>query len=256
MEAGGFATNTVEDATRLLRWAHRKLPEGLPTATREELTALFADTTWSPQTRATYRQHIRRLFAWAVENDWLTFDPSTALRRPRVEPGMPHPATDEQVRTAITHLAMPWRLHARLAAYGGLRCIEVARLLREHITRDLIYVYGKGAKPAVVPCHPLVWELVRDLPAGPVTSRAGGQLATDHWVSWSTSYHLKRDLGIDVTMHGFRHWFGTNVQQTYGDARVTQQLMRHASLNSTQIYLLVTDARARAAVNGLPDVTG
>jgi len=258
MKAGAFATNTVEDVERILRFAHKKLPHGLPEAAPGELTAFLARDDWSPQTKATYRQHIRRFFLWACDEDdpWLSMDPSTRLRRPKINKGVPRPATNDQVHRAITEAQMPYLLHCRLAAYGGLRCIEVARLARVHVSPQEIRVYGKGNKPAMIPMHPLIWEIAQHLPDGPITRRPSGMPATDHWVSNATSYHLQRKLGIPITMHRLRAWFITMIQRTYKDATVTQRLARHESLTTTQGYVLVADEAVLDAVDGLPDLSG
>jgi integrase len=257
MRAGAFASTTMEDVERLLFYADGRLPNGLVSAVREELVSFLARDDWSAQTKATYRQHIRRFFQWATDDDdpWISFDPSIKLRRPRVHKGVPRPASDENARAAITQTSMPFRLHCLLATYGGLRCIEVAELLREHLTETEIRIHGKGDKPAVVPMHPLIWAVAKDLPDGPVTAKLRGGRATDHWVSLSTAYHLRKQVGIQTTMHRLRAWYITMIQRTYKDATVTQRLARHESLNTTQGYVLVADQAVRDAVAGLPDLT-
>lgn len=257
MSAGAFAKNTIEDVERVLHYADAHLPSGLIHAARQELVTFLARDDWSPQTKATYRQHICRFFAWATDEDdpWLSMNPAARLRRPKVNKGVPNPATDAQTRAAITRAAMPFRVHCLLAAYAGLRCIEVARLHREHVTAEEVRLFGKGDKPAIVPTHPLIWAAIRDLPEGPVTRTMRGRPASDHWVSDYTSRHLQRELGLPITMHRLRAWFITMIQRTYKDATVTQRLARHASLNTTQGYVLVVDQATRDAVAGLPDLT-
>ncbi|HTI26209.1 MAG TPA: hypothetical protein VL652_34790 [Kutzneria sp.] len=255
MTAGGYAVNTIEDARRVLLAAQSELPAGLPTAATDELVDWLARDGWSVQTRATYRQHLRRFFLWATANQWISWDPSSTLRRPRVPIGLPHPATDQEVHLATTRADLPHRLSCRLAAYAGLRCCEIAALRREDITAETMRVLGKGGKEAVVPTHPRIWELVTEVPPGPLICWRGGPVVA-HWVTQRTTYHLRTKLDVWATMHEFRHWFGTMIQRTYHDSRVTQQLMRHASLTSTQVYTLITDDQARRAVLGLPDVSG
>lgn len=253
---GGFSRNTVEDAERLLLKAHRELPGHLVKSDRDEISTYLYRESWSAQTKATYRGHFRRFFVWATDEDdpWVSFDPTARLRRPKVRKGIPHPATDAEVRAAVNDLPMPFLIHARLAAYAGLRCIEVARQHREDMDEREIRVFGKGDKPAVLPQHPAIWSLVEHLPPGPVTRNTRGGPATDHWVSDRTAAHLRR-IGVDATMHELRGWYITMIQRTYKDATVTQRLARHESLNTTQGYVLVADEACREAVAGLPDFT-
>lgn len=256
MVAGGLSPATVESAVELLHRAHRELPAGLHQAFPEELAQWLATPGWSAQTRATYRQHLRRFYAWATDpaDPWISYDPSTGLRRPRIPRRLPKPATDEQVRIAVHQTSMPWRLHCRLAAYQGLRCIEISRLRREHISAQSTRVWGKGDAYRDVPTHPLVWEIVEPLPRGPVAYRPDGGPVTAAWVSQSTRAHLHR-RGVPISMHWLRHWYATVIQREYRDQRVTQTLLGHVSPASTAGYTLVAERSLREAVACLPDLS-
>lgn len=60
-----------------------------------------------------------------------------------------------------------------------------------------------------------------------------------------------RRTGVDATAHQLRHWYGTTLLEDGADIRVVQELLRHASLISTQIYTKATDARMHAAIRTL-----
>lgn len=62
--------------------------------------------------------------------------------------GVPRPVTDEQLSRILTEAPEPIRTWCLLAAYQGLRCVEISRLDREHITdENLFVVRGKGDPP-------------------------------------------------------------------------------------------------------------
>lgn len=250
MRAGGYADNTVRDACKLLYRADGLLPYGLPVATGDELADLLATDGWSAQTRATYRQHLCRLYAWAADGGWIDFDPSTKLRRPRVPPGVPNPPPDVQVAAAL-RLGWPWRLHIILAAYAGLRCCEIATIGREHITQARLRVTGKGGRTRIVPTDPYVWQTVAPLPAGPVAVRRDGRPATPAWVSVRTAEHLHRH-GLPFTLHRLRDWYATKALDHCGNLRVVQELLGHASPATTAIYTKISIEQKAAAVAGLP----
>jgi len=248
-----FSTNTIEDARRVLLAAERDLG-ALATADEGELRAWLAGDGWSRQTKATYRQHLVRFFRWAFDDEWIDFDPSTRLARPRVPKGVPRPCTDAEADLAVTALPMPFKLHARLARWAGLRCIEVARLHREHVTATQIFVLGKGDKPAVLPNHPRIWELVEPLPSGPVTRKPRSQAGLDHWVSTETAEQL-RAIGVPITMHQLRHWYATDLLKTTGNMEYVRRLMRHESMDTTRGYTLVGQTELHDAVLGLTDIS-
>lgn len=60
-----------------------------------------------------------------------------------------------------------------------------------------------------------------------------------------------RRAGYDVTAHQLRHWFGTHALRIAKDVRVAQELLRHASLQSTQIYTKVSDQRKAETIRRL-----
>lgn len=64
---------------------------------------------------------------------------------------------------------------------------------------------------------------------------------------------VQREAGIDrvFTTHALRHYFGTEVYRKTKDIRVTQVLLRHQSVSSTQIYAHVTARDVEEAVEGL-----
>jgi integrase len=51
--------------------------------------------------------------------------------------------------------------------------------------------------------------------------------------------------------HAMRHTYGTMLGQSGNDIKTVQELMRHASITTTQKYMHTTDARKRSAVEGL-----
>jgi site-specific recombinase XerD len=253
MRAGGYARNTVEDAGKLLHRVHREFPSGLHGAERDDLAGFLATDGWSDQTVACYYRHLIRFYRWAADPDdpWLTYDPTVRLRRPTAQPGLPRPALDVIVYTCLFETVMPWMLACRLAALAGLRPCEIAVLTRADVTERVITVKGKGGKTRAVPTVATVWELVEPLPAGPLMWRPNGQAVTADWVSMEAGRYLRK-TGIPTTLYPLRHWYGTTVQRKYKDIRVTQELMGHASLMTTQGYTQVTSARMREAVDCLP----
>jgi site-specific recombinase XerD len=59
-----------------------------------------------------------------------------------------------------------------------------------------------------------------------------------------------------VALHRQRHWLGVTTQARYRDLRVTQAMLGHLSLQSTQIYTDATAEQQRAARAMLPRLAG
>lgn len=155
--------------------------------------------------------------------------------------------------------------YIKLAAYEGLRVHEIAKVRGEDFeddtghgsngdgTGEWLYVDGKGNKRAALPVHPMVSQIRRGFPDHgwwfPSSYNGTGHVRPDT-VS-NTISRTFRTLGYQVTAHQLRHWFGTHTQRTTRDLRVTQELMRHASASSTQIYTEVADRAKQEAVRRL-----
>jgi len=238
---------TIDERRATLTRLDAQLPYGLEAACADELVTWLWRDGLSQGSRETYYGAISGFFRWAAQVGILDFDPTEHISRPRVPERLPRPCTDEQLTAVLTRAAEPYRTRALLAAYGGLRCIEISRLHREHITEKLITLRGKGDKPRLVPTHPAIWAVVEGLPAGPLTEHDA------RYISIRSAVYFTRSLGMPgMTIHRARHWFGTMVQRLHKDLRVTQQLMGHANPRTTAGYALVADEDAQAAVNLLP----
>jgi len=158
------------------------------------------------------------------------------VRPPRPR-GIAHPVEDDVLWELLERCRQPFRRWVVLGAYQGLRCCEISLLDREHVSQQRLHVVrGKGGQPRVHDTDPMVWIELRDLPPGPVARRADGTRATAHQITGRAWEYFHATLGLDVSMHMLRHWLGVNTQRLYKDIRVTQEVLGHANISSTQIY--------------------
>jgi integrase/recombinase XerC len=243
----GRSPKTIRTYGTALWAAHRELPCGVPTATATEI-AEWLSRYPSAATRRTYHAAIRGLTSWAAAVGHISRDEGALVPRPRVRPGLPNPCSDQQLAVILARAAEPYWLWSLLAAYAGARCIEITRLRREHLSPERVTLHGKGDKLRRVPTHPLVWAAVEGLPAGPVAPRR------DPWRD-QVSAELRRcylGLGVDVTAHMLRHWYGTSLVASGAGLEEVRELMGHASISTTLGYVRVASPRLAAAVGRLP----
>jgi integrase len=255
LRAAGQSRLTVGMRVRILRRIDDQLDYGIDAALPGELEAWLARHDWSPQTRASYHDTISGYLRWAHRRGHLSYDASVELVRPRVRRGLPRPATEAQLRHALAVLVDPWRRNVLLSAFAGMRGGEISALDVEHVTALTIWIHGKGGKNRFVKTRPEVWASVQDLPPGPVirTPRTGRR-STPDYVTGMTARRLD-DVGLpELTLHSFRHRFGTRALAAVNNVRVVQELMGHESPVTTAIYTLVTSAERDAAVDALPAV--
>lgn len=84
-------------------------------------------------------------------------------------------------------------------------------------------------------------------------NRGGGRLSQRRIQLIVRKYALKAGLDARVHPHLLRHTFATHMLDGGADLRVVQELMGHASPNTTQIYLHVTEERQRKVLEGSLD---
>jgi len=257
LEAAGHSQRTRQDRRRLLEAAHAALPWGLDEADHHEIAAFLANPSWSTWTRSTYWSHLRGYYRWGVRVGELTLDPMALLDRPPAGDRLPDPVTDAELEHALARSPrQPWGMAIMLAAYAGLRCFELAALERQDVTADEIRIRrGKGGRAAVVPTHPLLWAYVEGELRGRLVRSTQGRPMRAHYLTSAQHLHWDRIGLAGVHLHRFRHWFATALLRQGVDVRVIQELMRHRSITSTQVYTQVASEQRSNAIRTLPAPT-
>lgn len=207
----------------------------------------------SQWTRATYATGARAWHRWLVEQGVRSDDPTEQIPAIRRPVGAARPAPTTAIDAALAVSTRRARAYIELGMYAGLRAGEIARVRGEDFNEGWLHVRGKGDRERWVPVHPALAGLRHGWPHQgwwfPARSRSGHVLPNS--VSRTVSDTFKRAGHPGVTAHMLRHWFGTHVQRIAGDTRVTQELLGHASAQSTVIYTEVADSRKTETVRRL-----
>jgi integrase/recombinase XerD len=256
--AGRRSHRTVEERSRVI---HHFLTEtGIePLASKPMDIAYWMSLhdEWSQATAATYHSYLMSWHKWLMMMDYRNENPMHKTQTPRRPHRSPRPVAD----TDLIKL-MAVRTHHRtkvmilLAALAGLRVAEIAKVKAEDIDLGArrIHITGKGNKRAWVPLHPLLVDIAATMPSSgywfPGNSRRPGQPIRSKSVSDIIGQAMKR-AGVTGTPHSLRHWYATTLLSDGADLRTVQELMRHSSIQTTQVYTQVPDARRTDAVDRL-----
>jgi site-specific recombinase XerD len=138
----------------------------------------------------------------------------------------------------------------------GLRVSELCALNADiDLSRDELSVRGKGDKIRVVFLSARAKDAVRDyLKIRKDMEEAlfiDGRPNAPHRISprdvqrHLKSYVARAGITSVVTPHTLRHAFATDLLSNGADIRSVQQLLGHASINTTQIYTHITDSHLR-----------
>jgi integrase/recombinase XerC len=249
LAAGGTSPATIKLRRSYLHRLRCAYPDVRPgEITTDDLAAWLARPGWAPETRKSARASARSFYRWATATGKLEKSPADALPVVRVPGGQPRPAPTEALSAALALARPRERVMLMLAAYGGLRCAEIARVHTRDIENDWLRITGKGGKIRSIPLHPVLTEVLSSLPAGWVfVGQVDGHLSGQR-----VSDLLSDLLPAGWTAHTLRHRFASLAYANGGrDPIAVKELLGHAKLETTMRYTAVPDGALRNAVMGV-----
>jgi site-specific recombinase XerD len=210
---------------------------------------------YTPRTRRKELEHIRFLFNYAIENQWIAVNPAKPVKIKIPKGGTTLPLSDDEIyrlleaAEKINNNNQRFVLRARLRAkamillmcYTGMRISDTMSLKREDVALD-----GTIEDHVIVKTKSLLFtntgELaLRALSALPVENEyyfwsgpSESNLTTATGSARRTLYSLSRKTGIDVHPHRFRETFAKKILEETGDIRILQHLLGHASVKTTE----------------------
>lgn len=210
----------------------------LLSATTEMLTDWqAAHAHLQPVSLHSYTRHVTAFYRWARRAGYLEVDPAVDLELPRLPKSVPHPTTLDDLRVILACATGRLRTAYILAAFAGLRCGEVCRLRSTDIGYDpmpIALIRGKGGKERRVPLLPPVVDEV-GYRRGWIIDRDGRQVEPARLSNESTLF-LQR-LGVPTTLHSMRATFATLAVRITHDPLFVRDLLGHASVKTTEIYM-------------------
>jgi integrase len=255
MQAIGQSPATIRLHTQTVTSLARSAGVPPESVTRQDCIHFLARplSAWS---KLTYWKALKAWSRFLVEFGHRSDDLLKGVPRPRTPEPVARPLTDETVaRLLSAPLSSRAAAYVRLALFAGLRVHEIARIRGEHLDRAAgwLLVAGKGGNQAYVPLHPEVEHLAAGMstdgywfpsPAHP------GQPISPKTVTAVIGQALQ-SVGSTATAHCLRDTCATRIQRKVRDIRITQTLLRHRSIKSTQKYCGVADTDVQAAVLAL-----
>lgn len=208
---------------------------------------------------------VRGFHRFLVREGLARTDPSTQVTGPRSRRPLPKALSQDEVDRLLCApagdepVALRDRAMLELLYAAGLRITELVTLDVDDVDLEArtVRCLGKGSRERLVPFGrparaALEAWIVRGRPAhapdGPqlLCNRRGGRLTRQG--GWKIIKKRAEAVGLAarVSPHTLRHSFATHFLDGGGDVRVVQELLGHASVNTTQIYTLVSRARLRA----------
>lgn len=243
LAAGGAADLTVKlrrsQLERLVR------DHDLTKVTEDQLVAWLGEHGGrAANSRKSLVSGLRGFFRWAHRTGRRGDDPTVGLRPVRVPAGVPRPIPEAAFARAVAGADQESATMLALGYWAGLRRAEIAAVHGDDITDGWLIVHGKGGKTRRVPIsrelRPHLEGVEGWLFPSPV--RPGRPVGPDYVES------RVKAVTAPYTCHQLRHAAASRWYARTKDIRAVQLLLGHASVATTQVYVLTTDDQLLAAV--------
>jgi len=209
---------------------------------------------------------LRGFYRFAENERYLPINVAENLSLPRRWKRLPKAISDDEIRQLLAALppetpsSLCDQAVLELAYASGLRISELVNLRLEQLQLEsgFLTVIGKGNKERVVPVgRKAIAALQRYLGNGRPTlvmSRTPSNVfitsrgtAFSRITLWKRIKVRARRSGVErnITPHMLRHSFATHLLEHGADLRIIQELLGHASINTTEIYTHVAGSRLR-----------
>lgn len=202
-------------------------------------------------------------FAYLLDLAEVDHNPAARIPLPKLPEVLPRDVKPEIVRALLAASRTPReRCLVVLLAATGIRAGELGAIQVEDVdlpNRQLL-VRGKGRKERRLPLIPQAVEAIREY----LGRRAEGALflteagqASKHNLPGLILRRVVRRAGLDgrgITPHTFRHGFATQLVRAGVDVKTIQELLGHADLKTTALYLHADTSTKAAAVAAMTSV--
>lgn len=199
-------------------------------------------------TRANYVARIKSIWSTLRKLDLVHTHVDEQLASVRKPRGIPRPLSQQQAEILMTQTNLPYRHWFILGCLAGLRAMEVSGLrgddLEESADGFVLRVRGKGGTDLTIPAHPAVVEMIQSY-------RTLGRLwnLNPNKLSSYACAEMRR-VGVEMKFHSCRHYFATSaLKASGGDLLVVRDLLRHASVATSQVYAQLEKGRSRSVVD-------
>lgn len=212
-------------------------------------------------------ESLRSFYKFLAAEGRLSEDPTRFFKAPHMPQRLPECLSEQEINRLLSFPAQTFAQVRTAAAIElfyatGIRISELIGLRLESVNMESgwILVYGKGGKERAVPMHEAAVRKLKAYMALRGKTFAGRETAPEIFVGrsgrkltrmtlWKDIQKLGAEAGIARHLHPhlFRHTFASHLLHGGADLRSLQELLGHASVNTTQIYTHVEKSGLKKA---------
>lgn len=209
---------------------------------------------------------LKHFYQYLIDLDHMKVNPFQLLRTPKVKKRLPTLVDEHLVQNLLQQpfdqasvLMMRDLALVELLYGSGLRASEVVNLTIQdlNLAQRMLRILGKGNKQRMVPITKACQQslslyfkdvrpgLIKDVEASMLSNRVflnhHGQPLTVRGLQYILK-QMSRKVGLQGNLHPhqLRHTFASQLLDNGADLRTIQELLGHATINTTQIYTHVS----------------
>jgi integrase/recombinase XerD len=214
---------------------------------------------------------VRAFYQYLLKERIIDIDPSFGMETPKIEKKLPKVLSIQEIETL---LEAPLTSHAKgsrdkamleLLYATGIRVSELISLDIGDVNLQMGYIrcMGKAGKERMIPLGSMaarcldayVSEMRQKLLKHPEPLEALfiGHLGTrmTRQGFWKIMKHYAQDTQImkSITPHILRHSFAAHLLENGADLRSVQEMLGHADISTTQIYMQISKSKMKEVYN-------
>ena len=274
----GLSNNTVisyeNDILKLSKYCLKldlQHPDRINKETISEFIFQIAKIGYNPKSQARLLSGIRSFYNFLILEDYISTNPADLVEAPKTQRNLPEILSVDEIDSLINVIDRSTKEGERNriiieALYGcGLRVSELISLKISdlYLNESVIKVQGKGDKQRYVPLtdntkYIIEFYLNEIREIFPFISgeqdtlfvnRRGRQLTRVMIFTIIKQLVEKAGINKKISPHTFRHSYATHLLEGGADLLDIQQLLGHASIATTEIYLHTEQSKLRDILN-------
>ncbi|MFC4777494.1 site-specific tyrosine recombinase XerD [Paenibacillus sp. GCM10023252] len=225
---------------------------------------------------STLSRHIvslRAFFHYLTVHGLITSNPALHMEAPRQEKRLPNIISIEEAKRLLespaghTPASLRDRAMLELLYATGIRVSELIMMDLSQLHLELGYmtcISSSGSKERIIPIGRIAKGAVQQyLQEGRAVLAANGDEQCALFLNqlgsrmtrqgfWKIIKKYAHSAGIEseITPHTLRHSFASHLLENGADIRAVQELLGHADLSTTELYMKATKVRMTEAYNG------
>lgn len=274
----GLSENTIisyeNDILKLSRYCLQldlNNPIRINKVTISEFIFQIAKIGYNPKSQARLLSGIRGFYNFLLLEDYISTNPADLVEAPKIQRNLPEILSEEEIDSLLSEIDRSTKEGERNRViietlYGcGLRVSELITLKISDLflLESVIKVQGKGDKQRYIPLADSTKSIIKyyldeirsDFPfiSGEedtlFVNRRGKQLTRVMIFTIIKQLVEKAGINKKISPHTFRHSYATHLLEGGADLLDIQQLLGHASIATTEIYLHTEQSKLKDVIN-------